>query len=193
MNQTALLRKIRKPTLLVVGNHDVSTPWSGHGEVLAREIGGANVERLDTAHLSNLERPRCFSAVLLRFLVPEPADVMASGLARRRAVLGDDHVDRAIAGTTDFTRAFQELITRYAWGTIWQRPALESRTRRMLALTVLAALGRWDEFRMHVRTGLEHELESCDLEEVLLQLAIYAGIPAANSGFKIAVEEMGHS
>src|ERR1051326_8752853 len=76
MNQTAILRRIRKPTLIVVGNRDVSTPWSGHGEVLAREIGGAHVERLDTAHLSNLERPRCFSAALLRFLVPEPSDLM---------------------------------------------------------------------------------------------------------------------
>jgi 3-oxoadipate enol-lactonase / 4-carboxymuconolactone decarboxylase len=73
---------------------------------------------------------------------------------------------------------------------VWQRPGFDDRTRRLLALTALAALGRWDEFRMHIRAGLEHELEPCDLEETLFQLAIYAGIPAANSGFQIAAEIM---
>jgi 3-oxoadipate enol-lactonase/4-carboxymuconolactone decarboxylase len=189
MDQVPLLPAIRAATLIVTGDHDVSTPWSGPGELLAREIRGAIVEHLPTAHLSNLERPRSFNAALLKFLLPKPADPLAAGFERRRAVLGDAHVDRAIAGTTEFTRAFQDLITRFAWGTVWQRPGLDDRTRRLLALTALGAAGRWDEFRMHVRSGLAHELEPCDLEETLLQLALYAGVPAANAGFHIASEE----
>ena len=104
----------------------------------------------------------------------------------RRATLGDEHVDRAIAATNDFNREFQDLITRYAWGTIWTRPELDVRTRRLLALATLAALGRWEEFAMHIRSGLNRELEPSDLKELLLQTAIYAGVPAANTGFQIA-------
>jgi len=190
LNQTSLLASIRTPTLLVSGDRDVSTPWQGHGAVLAREIPHARAVHLPTAHLSNVERPRSFNAALSRFLLPAPADTLAAGFEKRRQILGDAHVDRAIANTSDFTRDFQELITRYAWGEIWQRPGLDDRTRRLLVLAVTAALGRWEEFRLHVRTGLQHELELCDLEEVLLQLAIYAGVPAANTGFQIAGEEM---
>ncbi len=115
---------------------------------------------------------------------------MKAGEAVRRAVLGDEHVDRSKASATDFTREFQELITRYAWGTIWTRPGLDRRTRRMLVIAMMAALGRWEEFRLHVRAGIARELEPSDLKEVLLQTAIYAGVPAANTGFQIASEEL---
>jgi alkylhydroperoxidase/carboxymuconolactone decarboxylase family protein YurZ len=104
--------------------------------------------------------------------------------------LGEGHVDRSIATTNDFNREFQELITRYAWGTIWTRPGLDRRTRRLLVLATMASMGRWEEFRLHVRAGLIHELEPCDLKEALLQTAIYAGVPAANTGFHIASEEI---
>jgi 3-oxoadipate enol-lactonase/4-carboxymuconolactone decarboxylase len=192
MDNRELLRQIRVPTLLIVGDRDVSTPWEGHGEILAREIPGAVVVHLPAAHLSNLERPRSFTAALLEFLRPRiySNDLLDAGFAIRREVLGDAHVDRAIAATTDLTRDFQELITRYAWGTVWTRAGLPRRTRRLLALAISAALGRWEEFGLHVRTGLAHELEPCDLKEVLLQTAIYAGVPAANTGFHIASEEM---
>jgi 3-oxoadipate enol-lactonase / 4-carboxymuconolactone decarboxylase len=190
LNQTAILKSIGAPTLIIVGDRDVSTPWEGHGEVLAREIPQARAVHLPTAHLSNIERPRSFLAALLEFLLPAPAGALSSGFEKRRQILGAAHVDRAIAATTDFTRAFQDLITRYAWGEIWQRPGLDDRTRRLLVLAVTASLGRWEEFRLHVRTGLERELEPCDLEEVLLQVALYAGIPAANTGFQIAGEEL---
>jgi 3-oxoadipate enol-lactonase/4-carboxymuconolactone decarboxylase len=190
LNQTSILASIAAPVLLVAGDRDVSTPWQPHGEAIARELPHARVEHLPTAHLSNLERPRSFTAALLRFLLPAPADTLAAGFEKRRAILGDAHVDRAIAATSDFTRAFQETITRYAWGTVWQRPGLDDRTRRLLVLATTASLGRWEEFRLHVRTGLQHELELCDLEEVLLQIAIYAGVPAANTASQIASEEM---
>jgi 3-oxoadipate enol-lactonase/4-carboxymuconolactone decarboxylase len=193
LNQTAILPSIRVPAMIVIGDHDVSTPWAGHGEVLAREIAHARVEHLPTAHLSNLEKPNSFNAALLRLLLSQAVDSLAAGFEKRRAVLGDAHVDRAQANTTEFNRAFQDLITRVAWGTIWRRPGLDDRTRRLLALTATAALGRLEEFRMHVRTGLAHELEPCDLEETLLELAVYAGVPAANTGFQIAAEEMAKS
>jgi 3-oxoadipate enol-lactonase/4-carboxymuconolactone decarboxylase len=146
--------------------------------------------RLPAAHLSNIERPRSFTSTLLEFLSGRPADTLEAGLAVRREILGDAHVDRAVANTTDFNREFQELITRYAWGTVWTRPGLDLRTRRLLVLTTMAALGRWEEFSMHVRAGLARELEPCDLKEVLLQTAIYAGVPIANTGFHLAAEEM---
>jgi 3-oxoadipate enol-lactonase / 4-carboxymuconolactone decarboxylase len=188
-----LLRKIQVPTLVIAGDRDVSTPWEGHGEILMREIPGARVAHLPAAHLSNLERPRSFTAALLDFLRPKvesSADSLDAGFAVRRAVLGEAHVDRAVAATNDFNRDFQELITRYAWGTIWTRPGLDRRARRLLVLAMMASMGRWEEFRLHVRAGLTHELESCDLKEVLLQTAIYAGVPAANTGFHIASEEI---
>ena len=187
------LGNIRVPTLVIAGNRDVSTPWEGHGEILAKEIPDAQVLRLDAAHLSNVECPRSFAAALLDFLLPEAksiVDPLGEGFTVRRAVLGDAHVDRSMATATDFTRDFQDMITRYAWGTIWTRPGLNRRTRRLLTLAISAALGRWEEFGLHVRTGLRHELEPCDLKETLLQTAIYAGVPAANTGFHIASEEI---
>jgi 3-oxoadipate enol-lactonase / 4-carboxymuconolactone decarboxylase len=190
------LAGIRCPVLVVDGTLDVSLPWTGHGEILARDISGAAVVHLPAAHLSNIERPRAFSAALLRFLLPPPAEADEAGLRVRRRVLGDAHVDRAIASTTEFTRDFQALITRYAWGAIWTRPGLDVRTRRLLVLAITAAMGRWEEFRLHIRTGLPRELEWCDVEEVLLQTAVYAGVPAANTGFHHAAaesEELGRS
>jgi len=160
---------------------------------LAREIPGARVLRLPAAHLSNLECPRSFTAGLLDFLETGPSgsiDPLEAGFAVRRAMLGDAHVERSIAATTDFTQEFQALITRYAWGTIWTRPGLDPRTRRLLVLAMMAALGRWEEFRLHVRAGITQELELCELKEALLQTAIYAGFPAANTGFHIASEEI---
>ena len=186
MDQIPLLASIRAPVLIIVGDRDLSTPWQGHGEVLAREIPKSRVVNLPTAHLSNIERPRSFSAALQHFLEPPKQ----SGMAKRRAMLGDAYVDRAVAAATDFTRAFQKLVAQYAWGEIWQRPGLDDRTRRLLVLTAIAALGRWEEFRLHVRAGLERELEPCDLEEALLQLGVYAGLPVANHAFRIASEEM---
>ena len=190
MDHRELLAKIEVPTLVISGDGDVGMPWDGHGAVLTNTIPGARAVRLPAAHLSNLERPRSFTRALLDFLVPQPApaDRREAGLAVRRAVLGAEHVERSIASTTDFTRAFQQMITDVPWGTIWTRPGLDRRTRRLLVLTTTAALGRWEEFRLHLKTGLEHELELCDVEEVLLQIGVYAGIPTANTAFHVAKE-----
>jgi 4-carboxymuconolactone decarboxylase len=114
----------------------------------------------------------------------------AAGMRTRRAVLGDDHVDRAVAGTTEFTAPFQDLITRYAWGEIWTRPGLSRPERSMITLAMLATLGREDELAMHVRAALRNGLTADQIREVLLQVAVYAGVPAANRAFAVAAETL---
>jgi 4-carboxymuconolactone decarboxylase len=116
------------------------------------------------------------------------SDSHERGLEVRRAVLGDQHVDRAIARTTDFTAEFQDLITRYAWGEIWSRPGLDRRTRSAITLTALTALGHHDELAMHVRAARRNGLTPDEIKEVLLQAAIYCGVPAANRAFAVAQE-----
>ena len=108
------------------------------------------------------------------------------GMRTRREVLGDEHVDRAVAKTTEFTADFQDLITRYAWGEIWSRPGLDRRTRSCITLTALVALGRDEELAMHVRAARRIGLTPDEIKEVLLHSAIYCGVPAANGAFAIA-------
>jgi 4-carboxymuconolactone decarboxylase len=112
------------------------------------------------------------------------------GMTIRRAVLGDDHVDRASAATTDFTADFQDLITRYAWGDIWSRPGLDRRTRSCITLAMLATLSHDEELAMHVRAALRNGLSADEIKEVLLQVAVYAGVPAANRAFRAAQQAL---
>ncbi len=109
-------------------------------------------------------------------------------MAIRREVLGNDHVDRTLAKTTDFTAPFQEFLTRYAWGDIWSRPGLSRAERSMITLTALAVLRQEEELAMHVRAALANDLSPSQIQEVLLQVAVYAGVPAANRAFAIAAE-----
>ena len=108
------------------------------------------------------------------------------GLAVRREVLGDAHVDRAVAATTPFTADFQSFITRYAWGDIWSRPGLSRAERSMITLTALAVLRQDEELAMHLRAALRNGLSPDQIKEVLLQVAVYAGVPAANRAFAVA-------
>jgi 4-carboxymuconolactone decarboxylase len=110
------------------------------------------------------------------------------GMRTRREVLGDEHVDRAVARTTEFTAPFQDLITRYAWSDIWSRPGLSRPERSMITLTALAILGQEEEFAMHVAAALRNGLTVNQIQEVLLQVAVYAGVPAANRAFAIAAD-----
>jgi 4-carboxymuconolactone decarboxylase len=113
----------------------------------------------------------------------------AKGLEVRRAVLGDAHVERAIAQTTPLTQEFQDLITRYAWGEIWTRPGLDVRSRRILVLGTMIAIGRWEEFRMHAVAAMrEGGFSIDDLKEIVLQQAIYCGVPAAHHALKLLAE-----
>ena len=111
-----------------------------------------------------------------------------AGLAVRRQVLGDAHVDRSIERLSEFNQEFQDLITRYAWGEIWTRPVLDRRTRSLLTLAMMVALNRSEEFRMHVRAAVQNGVTQDEIKEVLLQAAIYCGVPAANAAFRDAEE-----
>ena len=113
------------------------------------------------------------------------------GMAVRRAVLGDAHVDRAIADTDELTADFQDLITRYAWGDIWSRPGLDRRTRSCLTLAVLATLHHDEELAMHVRAAIRNGVSTDEIKEVLLHVAVYAGVPAANRAFRVVRDALG--
>jgi len=112
----------------------------------------------------------------------------SSGMKVRRAVLGDAYVEKAQAAKTPFSEPFQDLITRYAWGEIWTRPGLPRNTRSLLTLAMMVALNRKDEFRMHVRAAANNNVTREEIQEVLIQAAIYCGVPAANAAFHIAQE-----
>lgn len=183
------LAAIAVPTLVVTATLDVSTPYAGHGEHLMT-IAGARHASVDGAHLPPIEAPAALATALRRFLCADAVAAQAAdtlfdaGLVNRRRVLGDAWVDASLAQRTDFTADFQAMITRIAWGEIWGRPGLDDRTRRLLVLAITCALGRWEEFALHVRAGLSQGGFTTDeLKEVLMQTAIYAGVPAANTGF----------
>ncbi|WP_342657176.1 3-oxoadipate enol-lactonase [Sphingomonas sp. NY01] len=180
---------IAVPTLVVTATLDVSTPYAGHGEHLLA-ISGARHVGVDGAHLPPIEAPGALTTALRHFLCAEDATTQAvdtlfdAGLVNRRRVLGDAWVEASLAKRTAFSADFQAMITRIAWGEIWARPGLDDRTRRLLVLAITCALGRWEEFALHVRAGLSHSGFTTDeLKEVLMQTAIYAGVPAANTGF----------
>lgn len=116
-----------------------------------------------------------------------------AGLKVRREVLGDAHVDAALAKRNEFTEAFQDLLTRYAWGEIWSRPGLSRQTRSLLTVVMLVALNREEELRMHLRAALKNGVSREELREALLQSAIYCGVPAANSAFRVAQEVFGEN
>ena len=118
---------------------------------------------------------------------PAP-DPLAAGMTVRRKVLGDAHVDRAIAATTPLTADFQSLITRYAWGEIWTRPGLPRHTRSLLTLAMMIALNRADEFKLHVRAAFNNGVTRDEIKEVIMQAAIYCGVPASNTAFHLAEE-----
>jgi 4-carboxymuconolactone decarboxylase len=113
-------------------------------------------------------------------------DAYDEGMAVRRDVLGDAHVDRAEAAKTDLTRDFQAFITRYAWGEVWTRPGLDRRARSMITLTALIAHGHWSELELHLRAALRNGLTRDEIAEVILQAAVYCGVPAANHAFAVA-------
>ena len=112
------------------------------------------------------------------------------GMTVRREVLGDEWVDRAQAKRNDFTADFQDFITRYAWGEVWSRPGLDLRSRSLMTLAKMIALGRWEEFRLHVGAALNNGLSVDEIKEVIMHTAIYAGVPAANSAFVEALEAL---
>ena len=123
----------------------------------------------------------------------DDAERARRGMTVRREVLGDEHVDRAVAATTSFTEPFQDFITRYAWGEIWSRPGLSRAERSIVTLAVLAALQHENELAMHVKAALRNGLQPEQVSEVLLQVALYAGVPAGNRAFAVAQRALGEA
>ncbi|BBZ26053.1 3-oxoadipate enol-lactonase [Mycolicibacterium madagascariense] len=189
---TARLPEIGAPVLAVAGAADVPTP----PESLARIASGVRnrgLEVLDgVGHLAPAEAPtRVAELIAAHCGIPggRPTTTDAvhdAGLAVRRAVLGDAHVDRAIAATTDLTADFQRMITEYAWGTIWTRPGLDRRSRSLITLTALVARGHHEELAMHLRAARRNGVTLDEIKELLMQTAIYCGVPDANTAFRIA-------
>nr|WP_204068926.1 4-carboxymuconolactone decarboxylase [Planobispora siamensis] len=208
------LNAITAPTLIVAGADDPATPVD-HALTLVRGIDGALLTVVPGAHLASVERAAAVTSAVTRHLhetgpsadsgngpsadgsssrrdsrriagTRDDDDRWAAGMRTRREVLGDDHVDRAIARTTAFTEDFQDLITRYAWDEIWNRPGLDRRTRSCVTLTALVAGGHPEELAMHVRAALRNGLTPDEIKEVLLQTAVYCGVPAANAAFAVA-------
>lgn len=185
------LIRITAPTLVIAGAQDPATTPADL-RLIADGIANSTLHVLDpAAHLASIEQAGPVSALIAAHIGasaphPEPrarATAFDAGMRVRRAVLGDAHVDRAIAATTEFTAPFQDFITRTAWGDVWQRPGLDHHTRRLLTLAILTAVGNTHELDMHLRAALRAGVDPAELGEVFLHTAIYAGVPNSNLAF----------
>lgn len=187
------LGEVRTPVMAVAGAQDVATPPDVVEEIARGVADAVFVVLPGVAHLAPVEAPHQVAALVRKHALgltrddrPQGTDLVARGMEVRRAVLGDKHVDRATAAATDFTRDFQELITRYAWGEIWTRPGLDRRSRSLVTLTALVARGHHEELAMHVKAARRNGVTVDEIKELLLQTAIYCGVPDANTAFRIA-------
>lgn len=189
---TNRLADITSPVLAIAGASDIATPPESLQRI-ASDVKDGRLEVLDgVGHLAPAESPARVADLIAAhcgITTARPAttdEVHAAGMTVRRAVLGDAHVDRAIASTTDLTADFQHMITEYAWGTIWTRPGLDRRSRSMITLTALVARGHHEELAMHLRAAIRNGLTHDEIKELLMQTAIYCGVPDANTAFRIA-------
>lgn len=186
------VKTIRVPVLVIAGSDDPSTT-AAEGRALADAIPDARYVELPAAHLSNREQPGRFTAALLDFIqgrlpVTDDHARYEAGLSVRRAVLGSAHVDRSLQKLTPLNEEFQNLITRYAWGEIWTREGLPRHTRSLITIAMMVALNRSEELKLHLRAAANNGVTRDEIKEVLLQTAIYCGVPAANSAFHMAEE-----
>jgi 3-oxoadipate enol-lactonase/4-carboxymuconolactone decarboxylase len=197
------LGSVRGRVLAVAGAHDVATPPGTVREIADGVPGARYVELPGAAHLAPVEAPDVVVRLVREHALGvrsrddlTVAEVRAAGMDVRRAVLGDAHVERATAATTDLTRDFQDFITEYAWGGVWTRPGLDRRARSLVTITAMVARGHHEELAMHVRAARRNGVTVEEIKEVLLQTAIYCGVPDANTAFRIAQQtlaEMGEA
>lgn len=182
------LGEIAVPVLAVAGACDQTTPPASLSEIAEGVADGRLVALDGVAHLAPAEAPDRVADLLRdQLLAPRTLrELYDAGMKVRREVLGDAHVDRATVAITPVTEEFQQLITRYAWGTIWTRPGLDRRSRSMITLAALVARGHNEEFALHVCAALRNGLTAEEIKEVILQCAIYCGVPDANTAFRIA-------
>lgn len=189
---TARLPEIEAPVLTIAGALDTSTPPDRLAEIAGAVRLSHSIVLPDVAHLAAIEAPEEVAMALIAHAdgALTQREVYDAGLGVRRAVLGDEHVNRAAAAATELTAEFQDLITRYAWGTIWTRPGLDRRTRSLITITALVARGHHEELAMHVRAAIRNGVTPAEIRETLLQSAIYCGVPDANAAFRIAAEAL---
>jgi 3-oxoadipate enol-lactonase/4-carboxymuconolactone decarboxylase len=183
------LAEIATPLLAVAGAHDLVTSPPALRHIAQGVQHGRLVIVADTAHQIPAEAPEATVNLLTQPLENDTlsvAEVRAAGMLVRREVLGDAYVDRASAEADGFTADFQDFITRYAWGSIWTRPGLDPRSRSMITLTALVARGHYEELAMHLRAALTNGMTIDEIKELLLQTAIYCGVPDANAAFRVA-------
>ncbi len=180
---SAELSSVVAPTLVVGGALDpVVTPDMAAG--LSVLLNGAMLCVLPgAAHLANVAQPAAFNESLVSHLIGNPTE---RGLEVRKAVLGADHVERALSNASEMSADFQDLLHRWPWGDIWARPGLDRGTRRLLTVALLVALNRPEELEMHLRRALVDGISQAEVKEILLHCAVYAGVPAANAAFAIA-------
>jgi 3-oxoadipate enol-lactonase / 4-carboxymuconolactone decarboxylase len=186
---------IRAPTLIIVGAEDPATP-PAMAEDLRRRIPGSEMVVIsDASHIISVEKADTVTAQLAAFLALHepnaPSSSFAKGLAVRRAVLGSQHVDRSLDKAGAFGMPWQDFITRYAWDEIWSDPTLPRHTRSLLTLAMMVALHREEEFKLHVRGARRNGVSVEELRSMILQSAIYAGVPAANAAFRWVRETLG--
>ena len=188
------LAEISTPLLAIAGAQDTVAPPSLLNHLATGVAHGRPVVLPDVAHLAPAEAPEAVAELIRDLPIrahvssnsPTAARIRAEGMRVRREVLGDEHVDRASAGTDEFTADFQAFITQYAWGSVWTRDGLDRRSRSLITLTALVARGHHEEFAMHVRAARRNGLTKAELAELFLHTAIYCGVPDANTAFRIA-------
>jgi 3-oxoadipate enol-lactonase/4-carboxymuconolactone decarboxylase len=190
---TERLADIVTPVLAVAGADDVPTPPESLQHIASGVKDGRLVVLDDVGHLAPAEAPDRVARLIAGHVGVSArpvtnADVYAAGMTVRREVLGDAHVDRAVAATTDLTADFQQMITEYAWGGIWTRPGLDRRSRSLITLTALVARGHHEELAMHLRAARRNGVTNDEIKELLMQTAIYCGVPDANTAFRIAAK-----
>ncbi|TXI89810.1 MULTISPECIES: bifunctional 3-oxoadipate enol-lactonase/4-carboxymuconolactone decarboxylase PcaDC [unclassified Cupriavidus] len=186
------VKAIPVPVLVIAGSDDPSTT-AAEGRALADAIPDARYVELPAAHISSFEQPGRFTSALVDFIagrlpVTDDHARYDAGLAVRRDVLGSAHVDRSLQRLTPFNEPFQNFITRYAWGEIWTREGLPRHTRSLLTIAMMVALNRAEELKLHLRAAANNGVTRDEIQEVLMQAAIYCGVPAANSAFHMAEE-----
>ena len=183
------LGEVTRPVLAIAGSADPTTPPALLHQIAEGVKDGRAVVIDDASHLAPAERPEDVARLLRQHFLGQHflgESTRGPGEAVRREVLGNEHVDRSFAAATDLTREFQDFITTYAWGGIWTRPGLDRRSRSMVTLTALVGGGHHEELALHLRAARRNGLTWEEIKEVLLQTAIYCGVPAANSAFRIA-------
>ncbi|MDT4996863.1 MAG: 3-oxoadipate enol-lactonase / 4-carboxymuconolactone decarboxylase [Pseudonocardiales bacterium] len=187
------LAEISAPVLAVAGEFDVPTPPVDLRSIAAGVQHGRFVQLSGVGHLAPAEAPDDVARLIVETAqsptsTPTAAQLRAAGMRVRREVLGAEYVDAATAGTSELTADFQDLITEYAWGRVWTRPGLDRRSRSMITITALVARGHFEELAVHLRAARTNGLTDAEIVEVLLQTAIYCGVPAANAAFRVAAQ-----